>query len=355
MRFGVVHVLIPAHNEADCIAVTLESLNAQTTPVASVLVVADNCTDATAAIATEHGADVIATVDNPYMKAGALNQGLEHLRPRIKWNDFVLIMDADSRLVEGWVAAALRTLRAHRNAGAVCATFLGEPDQPGLIHALQRAEYARFARSISRRQARAQVLSGVATLLPNATLRAVDGARRSGRLASAPGIYQVTAATEDIELTLALRKLGYRPRAPKACRAFTDTMDSWSALKIQRTRWQRGMLDAVSLYGSDRRTLPYALRLWGMYVVSLAPPLYVALLAAAVLLTGGVTYNPLWLMVLPLFSFERWWTVRSQGRQEQLLAVLLLPEWLYDNWRAGVYWLALLQRIRRTERVWIPT
>ena len=42
-------VLIPAHNEEGCISETLASLRSQSVPPARIVVVADNCTDATVA------------------------------------------------------------------------------------------------------------------------------------------------------------------------------------------------------------------------------------------------------------------------------------------------------------------
>lgn len=352
-----VYVLIPARNEQDSIALTLESLQAQSHAPTGVVVVANNCDDedATAAIAKRYGAEVIEMHGNPHKKAGALNRGLNHLLKKVSERDFVLIMDADSHLVPGFIEAALKSLASHPKAGAICASFTGEPGRSGIIHALQRSEYARFARSISRRGANAQVLSGVATLFPVPLLKEIGKARKDGRLPAAPGIYEVTAATEDIEMTYAVRQLGYRPLAPKACLAYTDTMDSWQALKEQRIRWQRGMLDSLRIYGINRRTLPYIARLTGMYLSSLAAPFYLAMIAATYLVFRHVGYQPLWLCVIPFFCFERWWTVRHVGRREALIAALLIPEWLYDNYRAVVYWIALVRWIRRTERVWIPT
>src|SRR4051812_22881950 len=56
-------VLIPAHNEQAVISATLAALM-PTVPVGSrVIVVADNCTDATAASAREFGAEVVERQD----------------------------------------------------------------------------------------------------------------------------------------------------------------------------------------------------------------------------------------------------------------------------------------------------
>ena len=54
-----VAVVVPAHNEAATIEQTIGSCLHQTYPVAQVIVVADNCTDATAALARAAGATVI--------------------------------------------------------------------------------------------------------------------------------------------------------------------------------------------------------------------------------------------------------------------------------------------------------
>ena len=67
-------VLIPAHNEESCISETLASLLSQSLPPARVVVVADNCTDATVRLARRAGVDVLETIDNQHKKAGGLNQ-----------------------------------------------------------------------------------------------------------------------------------------------------------------------------------------------------------------------------------------------------------------------------------------
>ena len=71
--------LVPAHDEALTIAATLESLRGQSRPPDRIVVVADNCTDDTAEIARQHGAEVFTTVNNTHKKAGALNQALSRM------------------------------------------------------------------------------------------------------------------------------------------------------------------------------------------------------------------------------------------------------------------------------------
>src|SRR6266852_5234082 len=62
---GRVIVVIPAHNEAGTIGSTLRSLAAQTMAPDEMVVVCDNCTDDTAVVSRQAGADrVMTTVGN---------------------------------------------------------------------------------------------------------------------------------------------------------------------------------------------------------------------------------------------------------------------------------------------------
>jgi hypothetical protein len=92
-------VLVPAHNEGKGILPTLHDIQAQLGPRDSILVVADNCTDDTAAIAKTTGVEVVVRADPVRRGKGyALEFGVRHLRPNPP--DVVVIMDADCRLGE---------------------------------------------------------------------------------------------------------------------------------------------------------------------------------------------------------------------------------------------------------------
>ncbi len=146
-----VTALIPARNEELHIAATLESLRRQTVPPTAVWVIADNCTDATAEVARAHGADVYTTVDNRHRKAGGLNQLLARLLPTFGPLDAVLVMDADTVMVDDFLERAVAEFDALPDLDAVGGVFFGD-DSPGLLAQLQRNEYLRYGRDISRRQ-----------------------------------------------------------------------------------------------------------------------------------------------------------------------------------------------------------
>ena len=87
--YGFVLVVIPAHNEGERIGATLRSLREQTRHADAVIVVADNCSDDTVSLALAEGVTVIETSGNTDRKAGALNQALEALLPKLDPDDVI--------------------------------------------------------------------------------------------------------------------------------------------------------------------------------------------------------------------------------------------------------------------------
>jgi cellulose synthase/poly-beta-1,6-N-acetylglucosamine synthase-like glycosyltransferase len=97
LRFDVI---VPAHNEETVIAAVVASLKRIDWPADQyrVIVVADNCTDATAQIATDAGAHVMQRVDQENRGKGyALNFAFEASRAR-NWADAVVVVDADAEV-----------------------------------------------------------------------------------------------------------------------------------------------------------------------------------------------------------------------------------------------------------------
>ena len=97
-----VDILIPAHNEAGILGSTLNSVRKQLREGDRLCVVADNCTDATAAIAAKMGADVVTRWDQEHRAKGyAVAAGLKHLDQDSR--DVVLMLDADCEVSEGGI------------------------------------------------------------------------------------------------------------------------------------------------------------------------------------------------------------------------------------------------------------
>jgi hypothetical protein len=350
--------VIPAHNEAALIGEALESLAAQTRVADEVLVITDRCSDLTGRVAVAHGATARLTIQNRDNKAGALNQALAHLLPRLNDNDAVLMMDADTSLSPDFISEATWRLREPKGeraqVGAVGGVFLGYPLRGFLAH-LQNNEYVRYAREIGRRKGRADVLTGTATLFSAKALRAVERARSSGQLPPGTGIYGIDALTEDNELTLALKHVGYRCVSPKACTAGTELMPTTGRLFYQRLRWQRGALQNLLEYGVTRHTLPYMLRQVMTYVGVAFVPFFFTTFIQAWVRTGTVRWSWFWVFVTGFVVVERVWSVKRGGWRSLLLAALVVPEVIYDFFLHGVYIKALTDMATHERETWEHT
>jgi cellulose synthase/poly-beta-1,6-N-acetylglucosamine synthase-like glycosyltransferase len=329
-------VLVPAHDEAQTIAATLGSLSQQTRPPDRVVVVADNCTDDTADVARAHGADVFVTVGNTDKKAGALNQALAESFREIDARDVTMVMDADSVVVPRFLETAMGRLEADPELIAVGGVFYGE-DGEGLVGQLQRNEYTRYQRQISRRKGFVFVLTGTASVFRTFALKAVADAR--GELI--PGdhghVYDTLALTEDNEMTLSLRSLGAKLISPRECRVVTEVMPSWRTLWGQRMRWQRGALENIGAYGLTRATLRYWLQQIAIGYGTIALNSYLLLMLITLLAADSFEFVWFWFGIGMIFVVERVVTVWSVGWRGRAVALPLAIEIGYDLVLQAVY------------------
>jgi cellulose synthase/poly-beta-1,6-N-acetylglucosamine synthase-like glycosyltransferase len=331
-----VTVLIPAHDEAASIGATLDSLSTQEPAPDRVIVVADNCTDATADIAREHGAEVFVTVDNTRKKAGALNQALSGLLDGMGDNDVVMCMDADTVLDDGFLAAGIQRFTSDRALMAIGGLFYGEEGH-GLLGQLQRNEYVRYSREIKRRRGRVFVLTGTASMFRARALRTVAESR-DGILPGVQGdVYDTAALTEDNELTLALKSLGGLMASPDGCRVVTELMPTWRTLWTQRLRWQRGALENLGAYGPAPTMLRYWAQQLGIGYSVIALSSFWLLIITTLLATDRWVWFPFWLGVGTVFVLDRVVSAWKGGWKARLLAVLLFPELIYDMYLDVVY------------------
>ncbi|HET6860260.1 MAG TPA: glycosyltransferase family 2 protein [Streptomyces sp.] len=343
--------LIPAHNEAERIGAAIAALGRQIQRPDSVVVVADNCSDGTVGGARASGAEVVESIDNRHKKAGALNQALDRILPALDEHDLVLVQDADTTLVPTFVVSAVDAMS--HGVGAVGGIFYGERGG-GLLGVLQRIEFQRYAREISRRRYRADVLTGTATVFRAATLRQVKQARLDGRIGGGSSYYSLASLTEDDEMTKAVRTLGYRTVSPAGCRVVTEVMTTVPKLWHQRLRWQRGALENLRDYGWTRVTAPYILRqvFMGLSVVFLA--LYLVF-TAWMLTRGRPEFSPFWIAVGLVFVAEKVVTAYGAGWRSQVLAGTLAVELAYDLFQHAVYLRSLWDMLHRREERWRPT
>lgn len=111
-------VLITAHNESVGLTSILEDVKQQVQPDDRILVVADNCTDDTASMASTHGVEVIERRDmTKRAKSFAVDFGIRHLA--LNPPEILIMLDADCRLADNAIyelamtcAAACRPVQA---------------------------------------------------------------------------------------------------------------------------------------------------------------------------------------------------------------------------------------------------
>jgi len=99
-RRARIAVIVPAHDEASGISATVHSIRQQLSSEDRLLVVADNCSDATGSIAASLGAEVVERSDLERRgKAYAVAFGIRHLA--VDPPDVVIVIDADCELSPG--------------------------------------------------------------------------------------------------------------------------------------------------------------------------------------------------------------------------------------------------------------
>lgn len=343
--------LIPAHNEEDGISKTVLSQFAQTVKPNVVIVMADNCTDGTIELARLAGAQVVETTDNSAKKAGALNQGLALVLPHLSDDDYVLCQDADGELSTTFIQTAIRMYGERPALGGLSAAIVAR-EANNSIELAQAIEYARGSRLMSRSEGRVHVLSGAATLFPVRVLRQIAASRGTDLPGIQGEIYIEGSLTEDYELTLAIKKLGYECSSSKRLTVVTDVMPTFEALTIQRLRWYRGAMESVQLYGWSKLTRKTWFGIGFTFFASLLMPAAVLAIIAGYFLFGSVP-DLRYMLLLPLFVVESVVTSRRVSGQAVAMSVMFVPLWLYDNFMFVLYWRALFQALRHKSRIWV--
>lgn len=253
-------ILIPAHNEQHSLPTTLQSLAVLDYPpeLVRVVVVADNCTDNTAAVARWGGAACLVRHDPAHRGAGhAVAFGLERIKREPP--DVVLILDADSRLNP----EALRELDACFAQGAdvvQCAVRSTNADAGPVasVAAVEATLDAGRARGLDRLGLSAPLL-GTGMVFRHVVFY------RAPWNATGPNRYQ--------ECARQLRKAGVRVRRCYEAVVSRQTPPALDELRRQRRRWRAA---GALLYGAFASVVSMMLGeiLWPAVLTVLAAPFY---------------------------------------------------------------------------------
>ena len=247
-----VTVLIAAWNERDSLPDTIRAFSRLSYPGrCELLIVDDGSTDGTIdaldevldllprarLVAAEHGG-----------KAAALNLGLAQVRTPV-----VVTMDADTCLhPEALRRLVTRLVTAPPDTAAVAGMVLTRNSRANLLTRMQEWDYFLAMASVKRQQALYQgtlVAQGAFSAYKTEALRAARG--------------WPVCVGEDIVLTWALQKKGFRIGFEPTAVAFTAVPLEWRRFVRQRRRWARGMIEGLAAHGDLLWRKP---RLTGFFV-----------------------------------------------------------------------------------------
>ncbi len=343
-----VAVVMPAHNEAAGIGAIIDALGGERSPHLRLLVVADNCSDETAAVAGTHGATVIERHDPSRRGKGhALAFGRDWLRSDPP--DCVIVLDADCTVEPGTLARLAQAALGWGRPVQGCYLLRAAGSGP----MVQISNFAFLIKNLVRQRGGARL--GTAAVLGGTGMAFPWPMFRDAPLATSDLV-------EDLALGVSFAAQGRAPRFLPEARIWSEAAGAEDTL-VQRTRWEHGFLATAR-----RQALPLVMRglmsgriaLLGLGLHLLVPPLALlmtlglgalVLLAVLALFQGGV--------VMPLLVLAgavgvgasllviAWW---REGRDVMPAGTLLrIP--LYLAWKLPVY-LRLLYR-RQTE--WVRT
>jgi len=267
-----VAVIVPAHNESSGLVPTLQDIKAQLGIGDRLVVVADNCTDDTAAVAAASGAEVI--VRNEPVRIGkgfAMGWGITHLRQDPP--DFVLFVDADCRLDADLIEGLKRVCQGVGR--PVQALFLMRSAENSPVN----HSFAAFAwilknwvRPVGLRNLHCPVqLMGTGMMFPWNAINAAP-------LAS-------SHLVEDLKLGLDLAKAGQAPYFFPFVKVTSVFPTSAKGTESQRQRWVQGHLATIGKFVP--RLLTAGLMRGDLNVVVLALDLLVPPLSLLALLIVG--------------------------------------------------------------------
>lgn len=312
-QYPGVTVLVACYNEEGAIARTLTSLAAQDYQgELEVVILNDGSTDGTVAAAREaltrlvfpprHQVQILDLPRN-MGKATALNTGLattRHMLVLTVDGDCQLACDAVSNIVERMLADPADTV-------AVAGAVLVRNSRRNLLTRAQEWDYFHGIAAVKRMQSMYHgtlVAQGAFSLYRRDALQEVGG--------------WPACVGEDIVVSWALLKAGYRIGYAEDALVFTDVPDRLTQFARQRKRWSRGLIEAFKAHGAllGSRRLTTLFIWWNLcflpidvvYTFVFIPGLVLAILG------DFIIAGPMTLLVLPLAAIWNLFIFRLQRR-----------------------------------------
>lgn len=316
-----VSVVVPAYNEANCIADTVRSLVAGD-HAAEVIVVDDGSVDGTADVVEALNLPQVRVVRKPNGgKASALNTGIALAR-----HDLIVMMDGDTVFARDTIRKLVQPF-ADPGVGAVAGNAkIANPR--GLVARWQHIEYV-IGFNIDRR------VYDLLHCMP--TVPGAVGAYRRRALQSVGGVSGATLA-EDTDLTMALCRAGWRVVYEPGARAWTEAPRNIRGLWRQRYRWAYGTMQsmwkhrrAVVEPGPSGRFGRLGLAHLALFQVllPLLAPLVDVFLVYGVLFIDPVRTTLAWLGIFAAQLIGALFAFRLDGERLRVLWLLPLQQFCY--------------------------
>ena len=319
-------VVVPAHNEDMMVGATVRSLLAAPyEPRPEVVVVADNCTDATAFEARQAGATVLVRTEPERRgKSFALDFALAHLSASERAPDAVIFVDADSTVSPSFYAAI--NSRLERGADVVQIHYAVSDGEAPLVR-LRALAFAlvHWARPL-----------GAARLGLGGSLK---GNGMAFRWAVVRDGFAGAGLTEDAAATLDLARRGIAVRFEPGATVWGHMAANYADATVQDRRWEAGRFGLVApavrvaVGALARGRVPVAagalevasLPLSALLAASLMPVVVAAIAGASVVLPLAAIIS------LGLYAVIGWSAARIPGRQ--LLALVSAPRFVLYKFR----------------------
>jgi len=228
-------ILVPAHNEQDVIAGMVENLNALSYPkeLYDFFIIADNCTDHTARIASGLGARVIETQkehkDSPTGKPIALKKALESIPDYAKRYDLLMIFDADN-LMDNNILHEVNSQYICEKKPEIIQCYLGSKNNNGLVAMFYYVTYTitnRFMNLSKYRNGWNVAVGGTGFAIRTSYLEARGG-------------WTTMSLTEDFEMQIEVSLTGGRILWNHYARIYDEKPTNLLASFRQRVRWSQG-------------------------------------------------------------------------------------------------------------------
>lgn len=235
LRFAA---LIPARNEARCVAGIVESLRSQDYPaeLIDIYVIPNNCTDDTAVKAVAAGAKLISVSAEVRNKGDALHEAFEQLLPREEYDAFC-VFDADNEVNGGFLAEMNRALQG--DARVAKSRIFAKNTHESWVCAC----YEIFFCNANRMLNAARQHWGLSARLIGTGF----AVRRD--LMEELGGWNARSLTEDAEFYAMLADRGERIAFVPQAVVYDEEPLSFTQSLVQRRRWMSGIMEVAQHHG----------------------------------------------------------------------------------------------------------